>query len=115
MVVVKPSNEPLLVMHGTEAVVAWKEGNTIARKNFNSRNVTLDRLPRRMASVVGDNCAGVTEIDASTREFPASNDRILMSTQSSRKMDARQGALTINVFATQPLQPLTTKFLSVSD
>jgi hypothetical protein len=33
MVVVKPSNEPLLVMHGTEAIVAWKEGIPLVERN----------------------------------------------------------------------------------
>jgi hypothetical protein len=88
--------------------------HTIARKNVNSRNVTLDRL-LRMDSVVRDNCAGGPEIDALTREFPASNDRLRMYPQQPRDTDARQGALMTNVSATQLIQPRNTKFLSVSD
>lgn len=68
-----------------------------------------------MASVVGDNGAGLTEIDALTREFPASNDRLRMYPQQSRDTDARQGALMTNVSATRHVQKRTTKFLSVSD
>jgi hypothetical protein len=51
-----------------------KEGHTIAWKSFIAKLATLNRLPRIMASFLGENSSRFKVTDALTREFPTCNE-----------------------------------------
>jgi len=58
----------------THGVTTQKGRHTIAWKSFISKLATLNRLPRIMASFLGENSSRFKVTDALTREFPTCNE-----------------------------------------